>query len=437
MDEELTGSRELGRKFTVDVASPSQCKRVLSIKIPEEDLVAERDRIAEKLRREIKVPGFRKGKVPVQYVKKYHGEAVENEAVQNLLSEAYQKAVLSKGLHPLAEPRFENLQAEEGKGISVDAAIEVRPDVEIKDYKKVPVEAEKPEVKDSEVDDALKTLSERMATFQSVDREAASSDFLIIDYAPLSDSGEPVEDERQKNHPVDLSGDNIVPEFRAGLTGMKPGEEKELRVKYPEDFANKSLAGVEKTFTVKVMEVKEKLVPEIDDAFAQRFGDDVNSLAELKAKVFNDLSKEAEERYRHDVTEKIIDKIIENNEFEVPDIMIENYLLSVIDEDRRRRPGVPDEEQREKEIRELFSEAAVRTIRKYIIMDYVGKKEKLAVSQEEIDERVKTIADSTGKPIDEVKRVFLAGEGRKSLENELLDQKILNFLRENADIKVA
>jgi trigger factor len=437
MVEELTNDGAEDKFFTVTVDSPSLCKRVLKLEIKEEALQAEKSRIRAKLQNDIEVPGFRKGKVPLSFIEKNYKEAIHTDAVQNLLGQAYHDALHSENLRPLGEPVFDNLEAESGNGAKVEANIEIKPVVEVTDYKGVSVEVEKKEVGEKQVDETLENIRQRMSTFRTVDRASEAGDYMVIDLAPYLESGELDEKARQTNYGVSLDSENLLAEFRTGLTGMKAGEEKEILIRYPKDFPDEALADKEKNFHVKVTEVKEQLLPELDDAFAKTVVPDIESMDALKARVLDDLQKEGEIQLKKETQERIIDKIIEKNQFEVPDAMIENYMTSLIDEDRKRRPNVESEETREKEIREMFREAATRTVRKYFILEAVVRQENLAVSAEEFETKIAAIADEMHQPVEEVRKLFLKTEHRRNLESDLLDEKVLNFLQENADVSLS
>ena len=432
MEKEHTHDHDRDRIFTVEVAETSQTKRVLSFKIPRDELEREKDHVVLHLRQEVKVPGFRKGKVPERYVRKNYEGMIEGDAVRNLLPAVYEQAIAEQKLHPLSEPRFENLEVKDG--IVVEAHIEIRPEVKIKGYDKLTINATLKVIGDDEVNHTLEHLQERSATLATVEREAIDTDFLMVDYAPYDDSGELDEASRQSNHPIDLASENLLKEFREGLIGAKSGDEKDLTVDYPSDFGDEKLAGSHKKFHIKVLEVKEKLLPELDDAFARQMAN-LDSMDDFKRRIQEDMTAEEEKRYNQDVNDQIIDQLIGKNEFEVPDVMVDNYLSSLIEEDRRRRPEVPDEEQRISEIRELFSEAAVRTIKKYFIVEAVKKQEALSLTNDEIEARVQKLIGSSGRPEDEIRDFLKQPERRRSFEGDLMDEKVLDFLRERTTIK--
>jgi trigger factor len=437
MDEELTSAGAEDKYFAVTVDSPSQCKRTLRFEVTEEAYQKEKSKIVEKLRMDVKVPGFRKGKVPADYIRKTYDNEVHADAVQNLLAKVFQDAVTSESLLPLADPKFEKLDVKDSGGFSVEAHIEVKPEIEISGYKGVSVRVDLKKVDDAQVAETVQSLRGRLASYNTVDRPAEIGDHMVIDFAPYLESGELDEKVRQKEYAVALGGENLLPEFRTGLVGMKAGEEKEIRVDYQKDFPDEKLANTTRTFHVTAKAVKEELLPALDDAFAKKVAPDAESLEALKDRIREDLQKEEDSRYKHEIQEKIIDSLIEKNPFEVPDVMVENYLGSLVEEDRRRRPQVESEEERQKEIVELFHESAVRTVKKFIIMESVVRQEDLGVTDDEFEERTKLLAEGSGRPVEEVEKMFHDPQHRRRLASEIIDQKVLNFLRENADIGTA
>ncbi|MFQ5512219.1 MAG: trigger factor, partial [Candidatus Krumholzibacteriia bacterium] len=236
MARDLARTPDRDRKFAVEVKSPSQCRRVLSFTIPKEELEEEKARIKVELRRDLKVPGFRKGKVPAKYVEKNYSQVIHSDAVRNLLPQVYEQALVREGITPVGEPKFENVKAEQGVDITMDVTVEVRPEVEIDGYRGLKVKVAPRPVDDARVDEALEHMRERMVTLRVVDREVQAGDLVLIDYGPLLDDGTVDDKAMSRNYPVDLSGENLLAEFREGLPGMGLREEKEIRVRYPDEF---------------------------------------------------------------------------------------------------------------------------------------------------------------------------------------------------------
>jgi trigger factor len=270
-----------------------------------------------------------------------------------------------------------------------------------------------------------------------VDRESRADDYLIIDLAPVLESGEINEKEMMPNYPVDLSSGSLFEEFQEGLLGMNIGDEKRITVHYPEGFPDKKRAGTDTTFHVSLREIKERVLPDMDDEFAAKIAEDIETLDELKERVRKDLLEEEDRRFDREVEEKMIDRIIEKNSFEVPDIMVENYLTSLIEEDRKKRPNVASEEEREREIRKIFHEMAVRNVKKYFILLALKKQGDFTVAADELEKKIDEIIKSSGEKAEEVKAYFKQEKPRNNLESQLEDEKVFLYLRENAVIKGA
>jgi trigger factor len=393
----------------------------------------ERADVLAGLRRELRIPGFRKGKVPVGIIQKHYADVIQSDAVRNLLPAVFEQALERERLFPLGDPRFENVRFEDG-GIAFDVRIDVRPDITLKDYTGLTVDVPRHPVEDGDVDKAVESLRERLAIFETVNRPAGETDYLVIDYVPLT-AGEPEEKSRVKGYPVSLSSESLLDEFRTGLAGARAGDDKEIPVTYPADFGETALAGTSRTFRVHVNEVKEKMLPELDDNFAKRIDETAGSLLELRLRIRKQLEAEEEARRRQEADERIMDAILAANPFEVPEVMVENYLTSLVNEDRRQRGPVPDEAARESEIRQALRTSAERAIRKYFVLDAVKRQEQLAVSEAEIDQRLRAVAERLGKPEAEVRQHMGGAKQRRGLESDMLDEKTMGFLRERSTVR--
>ena len=393
----------------------------------------ERAAVRAELRRELRIPGFRKGKVPAGYIEKNYADVIATDAVRNMLPVVYEQGLARERLLPLGDPRFENVEFADG-ALRFDAAIEVRPDVVLKGYAGVNVEAPKRVVADEDVNRAVASVRERLAVFETVERPATSSDTASIDYVALDESGQPDEKARVKGYAVSLASESLLEEFRTGLVGMKAGDEKEIRVVYPADFGDADLAGKSRTFQVRMAEVKQKLLPEVDDAFAKRVDPASAGLLDLRLRIRKELEAEEEGRHRREVDDKIVDAIIAENPFEVPEVMVENYLASLVDEDRRHHGGAGDEA-REQEIRQMFRESAERMIRRYFVLDAVKRQENIGVTSADVEERIRRMAQHLGRPEEDVRRALEQPGRRRGFENDLLDEKAMAFLRERAAVK--
>ncbi len=437
MAREWAAEQHRERKFAVKMSDAGACKRVLSIEVSPEELAHAEAIVLAELRSDLKVPGFRTGKVPVKYLEKNYKDVIRGDAVRNLLPAVFEDALVRTGIHPVGEPRFDNVKTGTGGAITFDVTVEVRPEVEIQGYRGVKVTVKKRTIDDSTLNAALEHLRETLATFRVVDRKIREGDSVIIDYGPLLPTGDVDKKRFAVNYPVDLARESLLKEFREGLIGMETREEKDILVRYPDDFPDKEAAGTAKTFRVRIKEIKEKELPELNDDFAKRVGEKFPKLDNLKQQLKEDFETDESKRIEHEAEEQIVDKLIAKNPFDVPEVMVRNYIASLLDEDRKRRPVVPDEAERERELVEQFRDAAVRTIKKYFIMEAVRKQEAIEVADAEVEGKIEQLAADGRHRSEEVKAFFRHPERRRGLENELRDRKILEFLRQSADVKVA
>ena len=426
---------EAERQFAVSVASPSQTRRVLSFQVPAEEMEKERAAVRAELRRELRIPGFRKGKVPAGFIEKNYADVIATDAVRNMLPVVYEQGLARVHLHPLGDPTFQNVEFADG-GLKFEAAIDVRPELVLKGYDRISVESARRDVADQDVENAVVTLRERFAVYETANRPATSTDTVVLDYVPLDANGDPEEAARVKEYAVSLASDALLDEFRTGLVGMKAGDEKTITVVYPADFGASELAGTSRSFSVRLAEVKDKLLPELDDAFATRIDPSSASLLDLRLKIRKELEAEEEARFKRDVDEKVIDAVIASNEFEVPEVMIANYLESLVEEDQRHRGGAADEA-RAGEIRQMFRPAAERAIRRYFILDALKRQESLAVTSADMDARIRAMAQHVGRSEEDVRRALEQPGRRRGLESDLLDEKAMAFLRERTTVKPA
>jgi trigger factor len=408
---------------------------VLSFQVPAEEMEKERTAVLAELRRELRIPGFRKGKVPAAYIEKNYADVIATDAVRNMLPVVYEQGLARERLHPLGDPTFQNVEFAEG-GLKFEAAIEIRPELVLKGYDRISVEAGRREVADQDVENAVGTLRERFAVYETANRPATSTDTVVLEYVPLDANGAPEEAARVKDYAVSLASEALLDEFRVGLVGMKTGDEKTITVVYPADFGASELAGTSRSFSVRLAEVKEKLLPELDDAFATRIDPSSASLLDLRLKIRKELEAEEETRFKRDVDDKVMDAVIANNEFEVPEVMIVNYLESLVEEDQRHHGGTADEA-RAAEIRQLFRPAAERAIRRYFILDALKRQESLAVTAADMDARIRAMAQHVGRSEEDVRRALEQPGRRRGLESDLLDEKAMAFLRERTTVKPA
>jgi trigger factor len=420
-------------EIRVQVAEDKGCRRVISVEITPERFKGERSRVLKEMVKEVALPGFRKGKVPVDIVEKRFGDEIRAEAIRSILPLAYEHVIVENGLEPLGDPEFRDVKAVGDDPLSFTVCIEVFPRFEIEEYRTIKVQADDPVVTDEEVEEVIKNLQERSADFLKVDRPAATGDVVTLDFTPIGSDGTVDVKSRVNNYPVELGTGQIFPAFEEAVAGKRVGESGKVDVDYPADYKPERLAGKKIGYEFSVNDVREKQIPPLNDEFAAKVDARFKTLAELREDVRARLFDEKMKEERRKREERAIDLIIERNQFDIPRTMQDRFKKELAAEDERRREaaGVEKEENEEKlkQIDEFFDRVALRNIKRYFVMERIAEKEGIDVSEAEVDGEFQKIADENGRQVEDVKKLFMKDHERiANLKSRLRERKIFEII---------
>jgi trigger factor len=418
----------------------SKCKKNLDIEIPQEVVDAEISHIAQDFAKKARVPGFRPGKAPVGVVKTRYRDEIVSEMMHHLLPKYFGDAVEERKLEIVKAPQFESVDYASGKPLRFKAVFEVYPNLDISNYTGIPVEQTSTAVEDSEVEESLKRLQEDMAELAPVleDRPVQEGDFTEISFTGTIEGDEqPITAEKAV---AEVGGKTTLKEFTDNLLGMKVNDEKTFPVSYREDYPEKRLAGKTAEYKVKVETIKRKDVPEINDEFAQRFGD-YKTLDELKKKIREDIEKQKTDGAQEQMREKLLEWLEDNNEFEIPESLVERQLQVRVQRLMRdlARQGINPQRLDVDwgKIREDQQKQAARDVKGSLILDYISNKENIRVTDEEIEAEIDKIAAETQRPREKVREVLGKDSGLDRLGEQIRNKKTLDFLQERAHIQSA
>ena len=417
-------------------------KITLEVELEASEFQVAVNKAAKKLANKVNIPGFRKGKVPKNILKQFIGsEAICAEAVDDILPDTYIKALEQEKIEPIDKPSIDMVQFEEGKPLVFTAEIPVKPDVELGEYKGIEVEHKNAEITAKEVENYLGAMQQRHAQIETVpDKALEAGDTAIIDFEGFLD-GEPFEGGKGENYNLVIGSKTFIPGFEEQLIGMKPGDEKEIAVTFPEDYQSESLKGKEATFKVKVNEVKIKKLMSIDDEFAKDISE-FETLEELKQDVENRLKKLAEQENEQQLRNKVLEKVAKNCQVEVPGVLIERKIDDLIKdmEFRIRQQGLTLENYLKftntsmEQLREQYKESASTSVKVDLVLEAIAKAENIEVTDEEVNKEIEKIAEQNNQPADQIKQ-FLMMQGRLDpLKESLIIDKAVSFLLENAKV---
>ena len=421
-------------KTSVDAVSGVE--RKITVEIPAEEVDRRIEQEFTELRRMVPMRGFRKGKAPMDMVKRMFRDSVEAEVSEHLVKESLTEVVKEKDLKVLSLPGVEGAKVVPGKDFVFSATVEVVPEVEPVGYKGIPVVKEKASVTDGDVSAAVERLRESFAQFHPVEgRGAAESDLVEFAFTAVA-GGETVD--RSDGAAVVLSGG--VPygeEFEKRMLGIEPGMTRSFEVAFPADFQNPKYAGKTVAFDVKAAGVREKKLPEMDDAFAKQFGD-VSGVEELKVKVRERLVAEGEEHSRHHAEEALRKALAERNPFVVPATLVKRQTIAMMQDTFQRlaSQGVDLKKMNldVDKMSERFASNAERMVRVSLLIDAIARKESIEVSFSEIDAEMKALAEAQGMEYEKVREMYSSEERMDALRDRLLERKVLGFLMENAEV---
>jgi trigger factor len=393
----------------------------------------------------VNVPGFRKGKVPRRVLELRLGkEAILAEALDDLIPDAYQRAVEESGVHVIDRPVVDDLpDLVEGSPYVFKAKVEVLPEVKLGDYKAVRVQKEGVDVSEADVDHAIEGIRDRLSELVSVDKPALEDgDFADINFDGTID-GESREGLSHKGATLQVGGGTFIPGFEEQLIGMAVGDEREVSVTFPDDYHNEDLAGKPAVFKVKLNDIKEKRRPALDDELAKDAGNYEN-LDQLRSAVRERLEKEAEARVESEFEQKVISEVVDRCDVETPKVLVDRAVESMVERLKQtlRYRGIDMEQylqyrqMTDQQLREEFVPDAQRQVKTDLVLDAVSEAEGIEVADEDVDERLAELAMQFARQPEEMRALYEKENRIDSLKDSLRVEKTVAKLKEYASMRV-
>ncbi len=424
----------------INVEDVSSLTKKMIITLPETQVVQELESAYKKLNSEVSLKGFRKGKIPRQVLEKNYRPKVEYDVAEKLIQGTYfdalEKSKIDAVVHPdIREQKF----AENGTFVYI-AEVDVRPQFELTEYKGLEIEQAALEVTDEEISQELEVLRKQMAPLQSVeDRAIEKGHLAVVDFQGYH-NGNPIKQVVGENYSVDVGSGQNGNEFEEKLLGLKKGEETSQEIDFPANFANPILAGKKVEFKLNVKDVKERVLPALDDEFAKEVGEDFASLDALKAHIREKKLQAKKDAQRGDLTDKLMRVLIEKHDFEIPPRLVAYEIEAMIKEleSNLERQGMTLEAAgfNRDALVEQYKLAAQSRVKGDFILKKVAEKEGLKLENEDIDKGFKRISEQYNMPVSEVKKYFSSRDDLLPFMAELLNEKILSFLLDAAKMKI-
>lgn len=430
--------------MNVTVEDLAPCRKLLRVEVESEKVDATFQEITSEFQKQASLPGFRPGKAPREMVTKRYNKEISDEVKRKLIGDSYREALSQKNLNVITHPDIEEIQFGAGQALQFAATVETEPQFEMPEYHGIPVKKELAVVTDEDVERALNVLREQRVQYNDVARPIQAGDFIVINYTGTSE-GKPLTEiaptarglTQQNGFWVEVKPDSFIPGFADQLVGMEAGHKKTVEVTFPQDFVAPALSGRQGQYDVEVVQVKEKVLPELNDEFAKSFG--AEDVEKLKNGVREDLARELEFKQSRAIRNQIIRHLLETIRFDLPESAVasetRNVVYDIVRENQQR--GVSREmiEQQKDEIYAAANHSAKDRVRISFILGKVAEKEKIQVTNEELSHRIILMAQQYQMPPEKLAKQLRERNAIGDISDEILSGKVLAFLEEKAKVE--
>jgi len=419
----------------VEIEKQKENEVKLKIETDKLEVNSSLDKVYNDVSYEIKIPGFRKGRIPKNILNMHLSkEYFFDKTAEKLIPKSYLEAIEKINIQPIDQPEIKVIQIEEDKPLIFEATVQVRPEVKLGSFDKISIQKEDIKVTDSDVKNEIRKIQENQAKLNVVkNRKSKKDDFLLIDSEGYVE-GKVIEGSKVEKQLVQL-GKNAAPEFNDKLVGCSAGDEREIKILVPKDIEDKKIVGKEITYKVKVIEVKEKELPELDEDFVKTIGN-YKTLDDFKKDIKDKLEKKVEMINKNNYERKLLEKVVDVCEVKVPKVLIEReleYMMKSLEDDLKAKDlslqdyytSIKTDEEKVKKEYEIVAE---KRIKQELVLDKISQAEKIQVTEKEVKDKIKTIAKEMKQDPLKVEATFKKNNNLDGLEESIKREKIIDFL---------
>ena len=431
--------------MNVTVENLGPCKKLVKIEVDAPAMDAAFRAVESDYQANAALPGFRKGKAPREMILKQFGKEIETEVKRKATSDAFRQAVKEHNLDVVHMANIEEISFDRGQPMQFAVSLETGPEFQLPEYRGLPAQREDARVTDQDVENALAALRDRASTFEVVERPVAEGDFIVVNYTGTCE-GQPITAiapasrglAEQKAFWIEVKPDSFIPGFAMQLLGAKAGDKRTVTVDYPADFVSSILAGKKGVYEVELTAVKEKRLPELDDALAKQW--EAENLTALREGVRQDLQHELDERQSRSVRQQIVEVLMGQITCDLPESLVaaetRNVVYEMVNENQRR--GVPKEiiEKEKDNIYRNSGVIAAGRVKASFIFKRIAEKEGIKITQGEFESELFGMAKQMQMTVDKLKKELAKGDGGDHIAQNILNSKVVSFLKDQAKIEV-
>lgn len=417
--------------MNLNVRASGTWQHTLEIEVPTEEVERRLDEVSNGIRRRASLPGFRPGRVPLDLVRQHFAATVEQQFLEEFVPRVTSEAVDEARLSPAVPPLVKNLRFTPGQPLRFEAIVDVRPEIEVRDYRGLPARRQVRPVDEAAVEQVLAGLRDDAAVLLDLDRPAERGDVALVDSVRLDANGRRLASTRSKGVRLQLGAPDLLPDLENGLLGAVAGQERTIEVAYPDDYRVPELAGKRARYLVRIKKIQEKKLRDLDDNFAKDVFH-LESLEELRSRVRLNLEGETRVREQREVEGTILEELIRRNPFDLPERLTQWMLERVIREAAGDRPV---SENLRHELEERYRPGVERSLKREVLLEAVARQEQLQVSDEEVAGEIDRMAQAESRQAARVRARYQSAERREALRESLLERKALEWLINAAEVQ--
>lgn len=418
----------------VSVETTQGLERRLTISVPAETVDVEVKNRLRQVSKTQRINGFRPGKVPPSVIQKRYGQSVRQEVAGEIMQRSFVDAIVAEKINPAGRPSFVAKSNEDGKELKFEATFEVYPEVELNNLDKIAVERPDVEVTDADLDEMFETLQKQHQTWKENKRKTKKGDKLTLDFTGRID-GKEFDGGKAEAFELELGAGRMIPGFEKEITGMKAGEEKTIKVTFPDDYHAENLKGKEAEFDIVVHKTEGPVLPTVDDEFAKLFGVEEGGVDALREEVSKNMSRELTQAVKAKVKSQVLDGLLASHEVGLPSALVAQEIDVLRQQAMQRFQGQMDPKNLPELPSEMFKEQAERRVKIGLLLGEVIKVNELKVDKEKVDELIATAASAYEDPNEVIEYYANNKELMQQMQNVALEEQAVEFLVEKAKVK--
>ena len=427
--------------MNVTVENLAPCKKLVRVEVESEKVDAAFEEVTREFQKLARLPGFRSGKAPRHLVMKAYAPRIEAEVRRKLLSDSFRDALREQKLDLVGRPEVEETQFGRGKPLQFTATFETAPEFELPEYRGLPVRREVRLVTPEDIERAVGILQEQRVTYLDVEREVQSGDFVVVNYTGTCD-GKPITEiaptarglTEKKDFWVHVGEDSFIPGFTEQLVGAVAGEKRTVTVQYPADFVASQLAGLTGVYEVEIVKVKEKQLPELNDALAQAFG--AETVEQLRSGVQRDLENELQHKQKRDTRDQLVRELLNRVTCELPESVVlsetKNVVYDIVRENQEGGASRESIDQNKERIFAVANNSAKDRVKASFVLGRIAAKEGIKADRDDVSRRVVMLAEHYQIKPEQMVKQLKERNGLAEIEEQIISAKVLDFLEQHA-----